>query len=204
MCKNTVFDKFAWIYNPFVKPFLDYKRFANEIRDVSNLDRLSKVLDVGGGTGLVAEYLVDDVESIIIIDPSEDMMSRIKSDKINKVRGFVQDIKFSDESFDVIYCVDAFHHFVNGHNENDYESIFDKCIRQLLRVLKNSGKIIIIDIDKDRFGGKFIEFFENNIMRWGSRFYSPNELKDLFSKYGTNTNIVSSCGSFYTLCITKR
>lgn len=203
MCTSTIFDKFAWIYNPLVKPFLNYERFAKEIRDISKLDKSSKILDVGGGTGLTAEYLVDYAENLTVIDPSKEMMSRIKSKNIDKVMGFIQDINYQDESFDVIYCVDSFHHFVNGHNKNNYESVLDTCIKQLLRVLKKHGKIIIIDINKERFGGKFIKFLENQIMRWGSKFYSPKELTDLFMRYKTNANIISTNGSFYTICITK-
>ena len=114
----AVFDKIAWLYDPLVRLSSRSRRCAEKIKFVAKLKKSDVVLDIGGGTGLIASFISDDVKKIIVLDPSKKMMAKSKSDKIEKVYGTVQEMKFKDSTFDVVYCVDTFHHFTNGYKKN--------------------------------------------------------------------------------------
>lgn len=179
---NNFFDNIAWIYNPIRKYFSgDYKEQIQLIEEFSGLNKKSKLLDVGGGTGIIAQAFSDKVKEITIIDPSQKMLSKASSIKIKKMVGIVQKMPFNDNSFDIVYCVDSFHHFTNGYDKKEWPKIIKKSIKELLRVLKKKGILLIIEYDPDTNFGKMIEFFENKLMKLGSCFYNSNELKSLIN-----------------------
>jgi len=198
------FDKIALTYNLFSGILISHKRYAKKIKHISHYKTDFKVLEVGGGTGLVAQFFTDS-EEIIVLDPSKKMMSKIKNKKIKKVHGMAQKIPFKDNYFNLVYCVDSFHHFVNGVKEKNYEKTFNICIKELLRVLKKEGTLVIIDFDIGKRGIliKWIPFMENKLMRWGSKFFTRNEMKRLFSKYDVNVEIYDMDKLTYVAKITK-
>jgi ubiquinone/menaquinone biosynthesis C-methylase UbiE len=78
------------------------------------------LLDVGCGTGMVAKYLAKDVNSIIGIDTSKEMLASANGSMPQNVRlqfGDVRDNGFRDGQFDGITARYAFHHFVGFAQE---------------------------------------------------------------------------------------
>lgn len=201
-CCNP-FDKLAGVYNCVIRFFANPRKYSELIRDLAKVKPTYVVLDVGGGTGLVAQYLCEDVEELTVLDPSSKMLSKIKSDKIKKVIGSAQDIKFKDCAFDIVYCVDSFHHFTNGSDPKNWNKTIKQCIKELLRVLKINGKLIIIEFDPTTFRGGLIEILENKIMHWGSKFYSRKEFISLFKEYNTKVKILNLNGYGFIAQITK-
>ncbi len=177
------FDSVAKYYNLFIKFIIDSEKIYLKIKELSDVNKNSFVLDIGGGTGLIAEYFVHKVKKIIVLDPSIKMMDKIKSKEIEKIKGVAQKIPFKNETFDLVYCVDAFHHFTNEFQKSEHEKVIDKSIKEMLRVLKKKGSLILIEFDPDSLKGKLIIFFENKIRNFQSSFFTPVQLKKLFKKY---------------------
>ena len=73
---NPYFDKIAWLY-PIIGFLRIKNKFYKNIKKFTNPDSI--VLDVGGGTGIIAELLVNDIKEITILDPSKNMLKKIKS-----------------------------------------------------------------------------------------------------------------------------
>ena len=111
-------------------------KFYRSIKKSCGPNKEDIVLDVGGGTGIIAKMLINEVKEITVLDQSKNMLSKIHSDKIKKVLGSAENLNFKDKSFDLIYLVDSFHHFTNGYNKEEYNKVIDKCIKELLRTLK--------------------------------------------------------------------
>ena len=61
---NCKFDKIAEYYNPLIKIFANPKKHYKKIRDVFELNKNLLVLDLGGGTGLIADYISKDVKKV--------------------------------------------------------------------------------------------------------------------------------------------
>ena len=199
----AIFDKIAWIYDPLVKLSGRSKRYAKKIKFVAKLKKSDVVLDIGGGTGLIASFISDSVRKISIIDPSKKMMDKSKSDKIEKVYGTVQNMKFEDSTFDVVYCVDTFHHFTNGYKKSDFDNIFHDSIKEMLRVLKKNGVLVIIDFDTEKFRGRIINLFEKLFFMGSSKFNSRDELRDLFNNFKVRIEFFDLDNSCYIAKILK-
>ena len=75
-----------------------------------------RVLDLGCGTGaLMAQVLSEDAHRRVTgLDLSEGMLAQARArlgDRVNLVQGDSEHLPFPDQSFDVVYCCDSFHHY---------------------------------------------------------------------------------------------
>ena len=115
--------------------------------------RAFKILDIGCGTGEFALKLKEKRQDVYFagVDISTEMISVAKK-KFNsdgRVEFHVSDaehIPYGDNTFDYITCSHSFHHYPNKR----------KVIREMFRVLKDDGKVMIIDGYKDSPRGVFI------------------------------------------------
>lgn len=179
-------------------------RVLSAIKAMARPKKSDSVLDIGGGTGLIAEYFARDVQRVVVLDPSKKMLALIKSGKIERVLGFAREMKFKDNSFDIVYCVDAMHHFTNGYGKKDWQEVLDASISEMLRVLKKDGTLVIIEFDTEKPLGKFLAFFENKIMRWKSCFWTKGEFRALFKKHPVIVSISELDSYCYIVKIVKR
>ncbi len=127
-----------------------HRMFAREIDTTSK--RRIHLLDVGCGTGELVFKLTGLSYNIKAhgVDISKDMIriakSKLRSDVIEFKVGDVEDLPYEDEQFDIITCSHSFHHYPDQR----------KALKEMHRVLKERGKIMIIDGSRDKFLGKII------------------------------------------------
>jgi putative AdoMet-dependent methyltransferase len=150
--KNTkeFFDGWASTYNQTVKhaylkfPFAGYED-VNKIVLSSIQRKKAKILDIGIGTGMLAEKIIATVDSptLMGIDISEKMLE-IARKKIPNANLSIHDFKQTIilpkgfTNFDYIISNYTFHHFTEKEKKER--------ILYLLTLLKKGGKLIISDI----------------------------------------------------------
>lgn len=189
----------ARLYNFFHK-FLKPESVVELIKQTAGLPKTAMILDVGGGTGTHAELFAKDGHQLVILDPSKEMLAFAKNPKIIKKIGKADKMPFEDNSFDLVYCIDAFHHFSNGVEQKKWLEVYDTCVLELLRVIKKNGKIAIMEFNPSSFIGKTVMFFEKS---FGSCFFSSEKITALFNKFGGVVKIYK-VGSQYLAVIKKR
>ena len=86
--------------------------------------------------------------------------------------GTMTNIKYKNDTFDMVYTCEALEHAV------DIES----AIRELARVTKSDGTIVVIDKNKDKLGCMEIDAWE----QW----FDMYELKNLMLKYCSKVEII--------------
>lgn len=96
------------------------------------------VLDIGCGTGALLKQVYDEDHRRILygIDISTKMVQKSKErmqDKATIIEGDSEHLPFKDNTFDIVYCNDSFHHYPNP----------DKVLEQMQRVVKVGGICII-------------------------------------------------------------
>src|SRR3989344_1156642 len=98
----------------------------------TNFTKADIVLDIGTGTGIVANALAPMVKEVIGIDTSQDMLARANwKENIYFVKKDIRDNFFHDCVFDKITARLVFHHIIKGTQ---------KAVDEFYRLLKKMGR----------------------------------------------------------------
>jgi len=110
-----------------------------------------RILDVGGGTGRLTQFLVNCCKKIYICDLSFPMLRAAKNKGIfQEIYCSIEKSPFMKPAFDCIVMVDAFHHLLNQRT----------AIQQVLSLLKPDGIFILEEPDITRWQVKLISLGE--------------------------------------------
>lgn len=146
----------------------------NSIRNIISKNFYKNILEAGCGTGRWISSLEDINKKIFGLDYSFDMMKIAKSDKLhlNFVNADAVHIPFKDNFFDLIFCVNAIHHFPNK----------EKFISECKRTITSKGMISVFGvdphIDKDWYVYDYFDsVYENDL----KRFPSLESLKEILT-----------------------
>jgi len=123
---------------------LEGRRSNRDIAIIKELGRFAKsdmVLDLGGGTGRVAEKIKDLVDEIIVADTSFGMLKEAAKKGLKTFSFAVLPLSFPEETFDKILLIKTLHHL-------DFPEDY---LREIYRLLKRGGALIIEDPDYDKF-----------------------------------------------------
>lgn len=179
----STFNRVTFLYDFIVKYIIkDDKKSMKLLEKYVKFDKSYKIIDIGGGTGLISKNLAKNNE-VTILDPSYTLLSNVNCSDTSLIIGSGSLIPIKDEIYDIALLIQTLHHI--NH------SLHEKILTESYRVLNKHGKLIIIDLSKpdnlirkiytkcDQFtsGGKI--FFKN-----------PSEIKSSLEKIGfTNIEI---------------
>jgi demethylmenaquinone methyltransferase/2-methoxy-6-polyprenyl-1,4-benzoquinol methylase len=166
-----VFDHFnflAPIYDRVIKP-----KPPDKLAELITPDPAFRMLDVGGGTGRISQFFADQVDQIVIADLSYNMLSKSQmKNGLIPVNSHSENLPFPDNSFDRIIMIDALHHVCDQ----------GLTARELWRVIKPAGRIVIEEPDIHTWGVKMVALAEKlALMR--SHFLTGQEICGLFQDF---------------------
>lgn len=107
-----------------------------KIVKLANIQNKCKIIDIGTGTGVMLEYLLDtNPQKIAAIDISENMIAIAKSKyKDNRISFINEDIlNFKENGYDFAILYSVYPHFKNK----------DILFKQISNLLNKNGKIVI-------------------------------------------------------------
>lgn len=145
---------------------------------LGNLEN-KEILDAGCGKGRFAVKIKDLYSSCKVhgVDISKELLKEVPG-CILKKRGSILSLPYDTETFDCVFCIEALEHVIRT----------EKAIGELCRVLKDDGRIIIIDKNIKKLGSMKITEFE----QW----FDENEVKTILEKYCHNVSVKQiSCDS---------
>ncbi|MGB5931651.1 MAG: class I SAM-dependent methyltransferase [Anaerolineae bacterium] len=151
-----------------------------------------RLLDVGGGTGRVAQTLGDQIVRVIILDNSAGMVRQATRKGLTAVRGEVERLPFADDCFSRILVVDAFHHFRHQ----------TQAARELLRVLSPQARLVIQEPNIKRWVVKAVALAEKAALMQ-SRFGGKEAATKLFHKWGGKVPLSKEEGFYFWLVVQK-
>jgi ubiquinone/menaquinone biosynthesis C-methylase UbiE len=141
-------DHFSWIAPSYDRIFR--RPDADTILVRMAPEPHHRLLDVGGGTGRVAQYLAGRVAQVCVLDASSGMVREGQRKGLCIVQGEAEHIPFGNGAFDRVIAVDAFHHLRDQQ----------LAARELLRVLAPGGRLVIEEPDVARFAVKLVAVAE--------------------------------------------
>ena len=107
------------------------------ILELGDFKPTDAVLDFGGGTGRVAEAIRGRVASVVVADRAEKMLNEALAKGLKTEVVSALPTRFSDDSFDTILVIEAFHHLPH-HEEH---------LKEFHRLLKPGGMLFLEEPD---------------------------------------------------------
>ena len=140
---------------------------------VGTLGVEAKILDAGCGKGRYLKNLIEDYsdKKYYAVDLAKRVMEHIDDDRIMCKQGSLTCLPYNDNEFDCLFTCEALEHAVD----------IDSAIREMVRVVKSSGKIVIIDKNIERLG-------QMEIGQW-EQWFDEKELNGKLRKYCSKTTV---------------
>jgi demethylmenaquinone methyltransferase/2-methoxy-6-polyprenyl-1,4-benzoquinol methylase len=137
------YDRLAFLYNFIVKYIIkDYKSSLRLVDRYLEMEKDNYVIDIGGGTGLIAKRIIDDVRKVMVVDQSGKMLGKIKHPDIPVLQGDGSILPLKENTFDIAIMIDAMHHIYKDNQRST--------IDEVRRILKKGGMIFIIEPSYNR------------------------------------------------------
>jgi putative AdoMet-dependent methyltransferase len=117
----------------------NYFQILDRVVELIEFSPDAHVLDIGAGTGLLAERVTHSNIKLYGIDISEKMMDQIRKKglRIELRTGHFLDIPFDDKQFECVVSTFAFHHVPDRLKVTAFD--------EMRRVMKPNGRLIIAD-----------------------------------------------------------
>jgi ubiquinone/menaquinone biosynthesis C-methylase UbiE len=175
----------------FAAPLYD-RLFASpdpdQLRRLLDLPVAGRILDVGGGTGRVAQALRGLADEVVVLDESTAMLQQARLKGLTASRGQAERLPFPDGAFGRILVVDAFHHLQDQQ----------RAAVELLRVLAPRGRIVIEEPNIEHASVRLLALAEKlALMR--SHFCSPAALQQIFDAAGGQVRLVRQGMNFWAI-----
>lgn len=165
--------------------------FKDELREkaINSVDINNKVIaDLGAGTGFISLEIAKRANIVFSVDPSKNMLGELykaaKDSNLNNIypiNGEVEDLPLFDDSIDLIFMNMALHHVENP----------GKAIKEIFRILKPGGKVIITDVlehngqwAREEMFDVWLGFNYDQLINWFEEAYFKNI-------YVSNTGLVA-------------
>lgn len=185
---NTEIQLVRDSYNKIANEFKVTRVFTWKWTDnfIDRLEKDSKLLDIGCGTGRNTNYTNVNITGI---DISEEQIKQCNSNKSNNksnnnyIIADMCELPFQDNSFDNIISIASFHHLSNENRRK-------QALSEMYRVLKKNGRVqlsVWSRIQPDKTRRKF-EKYGDTVVKWREvpRYYyifSIPEITDLLKQY---------------------
>lgn len=136
---KAAFDKIAGIYDSTIPGHIRDHYLFKRADFIENRFKPGLVLDVGSGTGLLAQQLNARGFRVVGLDVSWEMLNEAsKRGGKDNICSTAVDLPFKADSFDLVISIASFHHLAGS------KMIF-LALREMVRVAKPRGHILIWD-----------------------------------------------------------
>ncbi|MCL4561717.1 MAG: class I SAM-dependent methyltransferase [Chloroflexi bacterium] len=151
----------------------------NPIATLAALPTPGRLLDAGGGTGRVSNYLRDLAGQVVVADESFGMLHQaVALHALPAAEAEVEALPFPAASFDRILMVDAFHHLRDQR----------QTAGELWRVLAEGGRIVIEEPDVRKLSVKLTAIAEK-LLLMRSHIWKAEDIRELFDNLGAATRL---------------
>lgn len=131
-------------------------------------------MDLGGGTGSLADRLVGTFEECVVLEPDRRKASYgIRSRRASFIRGVAESAPFREGSFDTISAIVSFHHVQDQ----------ERALTETGRLLRAGGLLVMIEVDVATSRGRLLRFLETKILGHHIRFLTQAELSEMMARH---------------------
>lgn len=177
---NKFWDRVSGIYD-LVENIYNHDVYVNTSKTVASfIDREDVVLECACGTGAISNYIAQRCRKLIATDYADGMLKQTRKnlkdfENVSVEKADIMNLKFEDNTFDVAVAGNVIHLLKKP----------DMALKELERVIKSDGKIIIPTyINKERksstIAAKIFELFGADFKQQ----FNLETYKDFFNRNG--------------------
>lgn len=179
---EQIWDRRAKTYGEKGNFYHRFQDLQKEVISTANLQNNTNFLDLGCGPGWAVCYvssLLNGQGYFVGIDISQGMIEKAKQNALGLknivfYKASAEELPLENDFFTIIICANSFHHYLNPI----------KALTEIYRVLKQGGRIYIVDTTTDDFFPKCWDRLSRIIEKGHVKHYSTIEYKDMFSQVG--------------------
>lgn len=151
----------------------DIDEIAGWLRPFVSAD--GSVLDVGGGTGALADKLQRALHAeVTVLDPTPQMVRYLpEGSEVKVVLGHAEAMPFAEATFDAVVVTDAFHHFRDRRLAST----------EFARVVRPGGGVLILELDPTGFAMRVIALGER-VLGEPAAFLEPERMTAVMQAAG--------------------
>ncbi|MFY9310989.1 MAG: class I SAM-dependent methyltransferase [Bacteroidia bacterium] len=165
---NTL-NRFSDRVENYIKFRPDYPiEIIGYLKQLNILTQQSVAADIGSGTGISAQPLLNNGNTVYGIEPNQEM--RLAAEKLLKgfknfisINATAEDTKLNNNSIDLIVVGQAFHWFDK-----------EKCKAEFKRILKAGGAVILMWNDRRTDSTPFLREYEDFLLRFATDYSQVN------------------------------
>jgi len=172
--KHLNYDQIAPDYNQRYPSSHSWER-GQALLELARKLKAEKILEAGSGTGYWLNLLHQTSPQLYGIDYSTGMIAQAQKQPapLKLTRGTATQLPYRDGTFDLLYCIDAIHHFGDAR----------AFISEAFRILKPGGALAVIGHDPHSGEGNwyiydyFDTVYETDLQRYPSSGTIKNSMK---------------------------
>lgn len=177
-------------------PKISCKDVAQRLKNIE----YQSLLDIGCGTGYLIDLLQKQKNALYCgLDLSPEMLKMARKklpESVYLTEGSSDKLPYEDNSFDIVTCIQSFHHYPNP----------EKAMAEAYRVLKKGGLYILSDTG---YGGILRWFYNQFVLKVANTgdyaVYSMKDIENLMTKSGFVIKNAQKIDRFvYTIVAVKR
>ena len=177
------FDKIATEWDNMRSEFFS-EQVRNVAYELAEVEEGFTAADIGAGTGFVSEGLLERGLKVIAVDQSEKMLIFLRNKfssytNLQCVQGDGEHLPLEDNQVDYVFANMFLHHV---------ESPI-LAIKEMVRILKSGGKLVITDLDEHNF--EFLRTEQFDV--WLG--FDRDQIKQWFEEVGLSKVTIDSVGS---------
>ncbi|MGM0472155.1 MAG: class I SAM-dependent methyltransferase [Bacillota bacterium] len=183
MSSKEYFDRVANDWDSMRSSFFSTK-VREKAYEIAGLQEKKIAADIGAGTGFITEGLLERGIKVIAVDQSSKMLNII-NDKFKSKgnlecrQGDAKKLPLKDKSVDYVFANMFLHHV-------EYPK---DTIKEMTRILKEGGRLVITDLDKHDF--EFLQQEHND--KWLG--FEREQISKWFKEVGLKDVIIDCTGS---------
>jgi len=142
-------------------------RFLEVVLRAAGVERGTRVLDIGCGTGRTAAFAASQGAEVVGLDPSPGMRAEARAKGVEAYEGTAEMLPFGDETFDVALMQLVVHHVDRPH-----------AFTETVRILARGGRLAIVTTNPSMFDRAWLApFFPSYVAIERKRFPEPEQLE---------------------------